>query len=538
MPSSPMPPSYNPFTTLQAAGHDRAALACLAEQEQPGLAAWLERVLRDDDLAQEAVQETWLVLSRGDWSFAARTDDAAGDVRAWLRRIALRAALRLRERQRTHRRHLDGWFRSRVAPIPAPTPLDRLADQDRRDLVWAMVAELPATLREPVELRFRDGLDFAAIGRAQGCTALAARVRTWRGLAQMRRRLLMLGILVMPTSLMATLGGGAVGGITGGSVIIGVLPGMLARMGGAGGVLATGLVLAGGMVTSALCWWLLAADVADAEAMPPGPVSSTKSTAETAGPPPWELRRAVTDIGIPPMASQEQEQPTVPPGAERGQVLIDMWTIVPGAPALPFDANRPTVLTVEQRAQLISRLAARNDEVLTHPRLTLASGQRAHTAFINQHAYIAGYARIPVFGPDPVVGVITDGFHADIVALVESDGTRIVGAEAQRCDHRGSTRRTARVDGRNGGFLDLQWEEPAVHFSQAITVPPAGIFIPPGGALLLPANAGRIDHATPGGTDSTPDATFRPWWVLIVPSVVTELQTEPDSEPTLPGARG
>ena len=533
MPSPPMPPSYDPFTALQAAGHDRAALARLAEEEQPGLTAWLERVLRDDDLAQEAVQETWLVLSRGDWSFAARTEDAAGDVRAWLRRIALRAALRLRERQRTQRRHLDGWFRLRAAPIVVPTPLEQLAEQDRRDLVWAMVAELPATLREPLELRFREGFDFAAIGRAQGCTALTARVRTWRGLERMRRRLQVLGIMVMPTSLMATLAGGnaGIGGITG-ALTVGVLPRMLAHMKGTGGAPVVSVVLVGGMVTSALCWWLLAPGVVDIERTTPASVLSNEDAAAIAARPAWELRRPLTDDWTVAGGIEEKKNPT-PAGALRAQVLIDTRVFVPSAPVLPFSTTRPTVLTAEQRDQLLARLATQGDEMLTKPRLLMGSGTSAVVQLIDQTAYIAGYERAAV-GPQPVTSLVNGGFYARISSLIEADGIRIIEAPAQITEQRGIIQRSARVPTPTGTFQDLPWDEPTVHFSRAVALPRDGILIPPGGSLLLPASEGRLDHATPGGITSTPDAAFPGWWMLIMPFAV---EAESEGEPTPPSAR-
>jgi RNA polymerase sigma factor (sigma-70 family) len=164
---SPSTP-YHATATLQAAANDREALARLVEAEQPALRAWLRRVLRDDHLTEDALQECWLTLTKGDWQFAARASDSDSSVSAWLRQIALRAALHLREDQRRSQRRLKTAQDLQPVRREPPTPLESMAEGDSRDLIWSLVADLPPAMRTTVELRFRGGLDFAAIGTALG----------------------------------------------------------------------------------------------------------------------------------------------------------------------------------------------------------------------------------------------------------------------------------------------------------------------------------------------------------------------------------
>jgi DNA-directed RNA polymerase specialized sigma24 family protein len=56
---------YDELLVRLATGGDRAALARLAVRWQPRLVRTARRLLRDDDQARDAVQDTWLAVCRG-----------------------------------------------------------------------------------------------------------------------------------------------------------------------------------------------------------------------------------------------------------------------------------------------------------------------------------------------------------------------------------------------------------------------------------------------------------------------------------------
>ena len=494
---------YDPLATLQAASRDRDALARLVEEEQCALTTWLERVLRDGDLAQEAAQETWLILSRGDWSFAARTADAAGDVRAWLRQIALRAALRMRGRQRTQQRHLVSWFQRRPKGIPAPTPLERLADRDRQEAVWALVADLPPTMRESVELRFRDGLDFAEIGRSQGCTALAARVRTWRGLAQMRRWLLTLGILAVPGSLMAALGGGSASGMASSGFLDRWGP---AVSGGAGHAPLRWAVMGGGML-AVVGWCGIPVREAAHEPSPPvgTPVVQVSSMAHASKP--GSLPRVALPVGVPAV----DPQPHLP--EPRVDINFTMQVLLP-AEHFPFDATRPTILTADEREHLLASFEGMFQTVITNPDITWQS-RLVRSA--GQPDLVVSGPPVPVPDSAPT-RLQLDDVRPEISVLAEANGIRISDRPVRRAAPADAIGRTERVKTDDREAQGRPAGEPDERSSQTVPLPAAGILIPPGGSLLLPTMEGRIEHATPGGITTMPDPGFRTWWLLITPS--------------------
>ena len=190
--SSPLP---GPAALLQA-GPQPAALDQLALGEGPALRAWLTRILRDHHRADDAVQEVWVTLLSGGWSFQPRSADADGDARAWLRQVALRLALnRRRADLAAERRHRL----SAGATAPAPGPLEHLEADDQRAILMACLDGLPENLRHALVLRYHHDLDYRSIGAAQGCSALTARVRAWRGLQRLRAGLGLLGLVLGST---------------------------------------------------------------------------------------------------------------------------------------------------------------------------------------------------------------------------------------------------------------------------------------------------------------------------------------------------
>jgi len=163
------------------------ALALLLAKHGLELARHLRRLVRDDDVAADLLQDTFL-LAHG----ALARLRAGSNERAWLYRIATNAALNhLRSRSREaaalerHAREVD---------VTAPAWLDEdrpgaaTGETDpRHAMVWARVAELPERQRVAFSLRASAACDYEEIARRMGGTAAAARANVYQAMRTLRK---------------------------------------------------------------------------------------------------------------------------------------------------------------------------------------------------------------------------------------------------------------------------------------------------------------------------------------------------------------
>jgi RNA polymerase sigma-70 factor (ECF subfamily) len=142
------------------------------------LARHLRRIVRDDDAAQDLLQDTLLRAHRA----LTRLGPGANE-RAWLYRIATNAALnhlrsRVRERKALERaaREVD----------VSTTSGERSAAADRREALWGRVAQLPERQRVALTLRVADELEYDEIARRMGSTEAAARANVYQATRKLR----------------------------------------------------------------------------------------------------------------------------------------------------------------------------------------------------------------------------------------------------------------------------------------------------------------------------------------------------------------
>ncbi len=140
------------------------------------LARHLRRLVRDDEVAQDLLQDTLLRAHR-----ALTRLGAGANERAWLYRIATNAALNwLRDRAR-ERRALEAHARE-----PVDRGEDRAFDTDERDRLWQRVATLPERQRLALTLRVADELEYPEIAARMGCTQEAARANVYQAMKRLR----------------------------------------------------------------------------------------------------------------------------------------------------------------------------------------------------------------------------------------------------------------------------------------------------------------------------------------------------------------
>jgi RND family efflux transporter MFP subunit len=142
-----------------ATGHDEAAFEALVWRHAPLVLGVCRRVLDSTPDAEDAFQATFFVLARKAGSI--RRGTAVGP---WLYRVAHRAALRARG-------HLARS--NRVQPLPAdlaaPASPDSFERHDLKCILDEEVQRLPARYREPVILRYLEGLSTVEVARTLGC---------------------------------------------------------------------------------------------------------------------------------------------------------------------------------------------------------------------------------------------------------------------------------------------------------------------------------------------------------------------------------
>jgi RNA polymerase sigma-70 factor (ECF subfamily) len=168
---------------------DEDAFEALVRATSPRLLATLRRLLRSDDDAQDALQETFLAAYRA----LARFEGQAR-LSTWLHRIAVNAALmKLRSRRRRPESSIEdllprfdaeGGF---AADPGVHRPADlQASESQRRDAVRRCIDRLPESYRTALLLRDVEELDTAETARALGIGVDAAKMRVHRARQALR----------------------------------------------------------------------------------------------------------------------------------------------------------------------------------------------------------------------------------------------------------------------------------------------------------------------------------------------------------------
>jgi RNA polymerase sigma-70 factor (ECF subfamily) len=138
---------------MQDTNGDELVASLVAEHDRAYRAAWL--VLRDADLAQEAVQEAFLRI----WRFRSALP-AADAIRPWLYRVVVNTAITALRRERSREAREAIAAREHVATV------DPTDSSVREWTVADALADLPEHLRVVIVLRYWVGLSEKEIATA------------------------------------------------------------------------------------------------------------------------------------------------------------------------------------------------------------------------------------------------------------------------------------------------------------------------------------------------------------------------------------
>ncbi len=145
---------------------------------EPALLRYARQRVRDEELAQDLVQETWLAASKGIASFAGRSS-----LKTWLVSILRRKIV-----DHHRRRRPTTSFEEHHAP-PIEQVRETLDDRAAVALVGQALPHLPRREREAVELIDLGGAPRDEAAERMGVTRGALRVMLHRGRARLRRHL-------------------------------------------------------------------------------------------------------------------------------------------------------------------------------------------------------------------------------------------------------------------------------------------------------------------------------------------------------------
>jgi RNA polymerase sigma-70 factor (ECF subfamily) len=157
---------------------DREAYADLIRTRGDRLYALAQRILRDVDRAEDALQEALVIAWR---DLAGLRDPDRFD--AWLHRLVVRACLAEATRQR--RRYSD----LRVLPMDVPSTGDAYLNVADRDQLERGFRRLPPEQRALLVLRHFEGRDLTEIADILGIPVGTARSRLHHALRAMRAAL-------------------------------------------------------------------------------------------------------------------------------------------------------------------------------------------------------------------------------------------------------------------------------------------------------------------------------------------------------------
>jgi RNA polymerase sigma factor (sigma-70 family) len=165
-----------------AAG-DLEAFEALFRQHQKEVYAWIVRIVRDSGIAEDLTVETFWRI----YKYRARFDPA-GNFRAWARRIATNVALDHLKRARVEAELSEDYP---AAPQGNPALRAELRTQIKQAFL-----ELPAKYRLVATLALVEDEPYNDIAEAVGISAALVKIRVFRAVRILRKKLNSLGVEV------------------------------------------------------------------------------------------------------------------------------------------------------------------------------------------------------------------------------------------------------------------------------------------------------------------------------------------------------
>src|SRR3954465_3001980 len=181
---------------------DESVFADLVDAYSPGLLRMARMFVRDQAVAEDVVQDTWIAVLRGISRFEGRSS-----LKTWIYRILINTAKTRGQRearsipfsataaseeaavdpdrfQTEEHRRAGGWL---IGPSEWPTPEEELLQGETRAAILAAIEELPDSQRAVITMRDVEGFGTEEVSEALGITDGNQRVLLHRARAKVRR---------------------------------------------------------------------------------------------------------------------------------------------------------------------------------------------------------------------------------------------------------------------------------------------------------------------------------------------------------------
>lgn len=168
---------------LRLGAGDESALAEISNRYGPELRLFCHRMLYNEALAEDLVQDVLLTCCRA----ATRP---SGSLRGWLYQVARNRAID--EIRKARPRQFPGgsdsriWSDSAIPIDPVTTPAGKAIKEDRARRVQTAIDSMPEDLREVVILYFFQGLAREQVAEAIGLTLSGTKARLSKATAHLR----------------------------------------------------------------------------------------------------------------------------------------------------------------------------------------------------------------------------------------------------------------------------------------------------------------------------------------------------------------
>jgi RNA polymerase sigma-70 factor (ECF subfamily) len=175
-------------TITRAIDGNQAAQRTLYETHHAPAFRLAYLLLQDTCDAEEVVQDAFVYVFR----CLERYDAERGTFWAWLRVCLVSRCRNKRRRKQLHLVSLEVLDAAGQSPPAAPAgdPASVIEALGARRAVWETLQRVSAGARDALVLRYYEGLSYAEIAEALGCSNDAARARVAHGKTQLRRLLL------------------------------------------------------------------------------------------------------------------------------------------------------------------------------------------------------------------------------------------------------------------------------------------------------------------------------------------------------------
>jgi RNA polymerase sigma factor (sigma-70 family) len=169
---------------------DLKAWGILVDQTARDIERLACRLMGDHALAEDAVQETLLLIRDHAGSFSVRSSNGNEDARRWVMSIAVHASIKI-SRRHVHQLRRDqkvGHEEARSKP-PINDPSQQVERVEESQLLRRELVELPDIYGQAITLHYLAGQDYPALAAQLSMSINAVRNRVHRGLKLLRERL-------------------------------------------------------------------------------------------------------------------------------------------------------------------------------------------------------------------------------------------------------------------------------------------------------------------------------------------------------------